>query len=866
MQTNSSHMQCLCRKGYSGVDCSVPVDECSLNLCRNNGSCLNRIPPAGFQCVCMPQFSGVYCEKAYDVCQEQPCLNGGACRPTSDGGFHCDCPPDFTGSRCQDSADQCSSAENPCMGRGQCRNRNGSFVCDCAAAYAGEHCEQTLCSAQTMNPCQNGKCLLDEHNTDGFRCNCSLGFKGSLCEENIDDCIGVSCSGHGLCIDDIGKYRCLCLPGYSGFNCDIAEAARAEDEVVVLDHCMSNPCDHGACLNRADGFSCICDPAWRGRTCSETDCSTTSCLNGGTCVVMVGGQAPVCLCDENWLGSRCEVAKDPCQNSPCQNGGLCAPLASNSAMKLECLCQPDYGGYYCEYRIDDCKGPARCLNGGTCQDGIGNFTCLCPASFTGWRCDIAQFSSSTTIATTSWPSTAILPTSTSRTSPATVSPSTPMQRTVSTSSPVTSSRLPSSGGLIIVMPTKRPPYNRTVSATAVITIPQAVVNTATVMLGFGQINVTSFRNPTLRPANTQSATVPSIQSVLSALSRTTASSTVTTQTSSPTLKLASTSSSPSSLTTSQQTSTAVILAVTVNTLNRPTLGSQALPLPYDVENSDMPLEGVANAVGVPDLPLQVAVNPLVSCPPTFCRNGGLCRIDQSYRFRCDCPLRFVGDVCEDEVLITRPHFAGNGYLRYNLSSSITAGDWDVPPGYFEVALRFSVDPASSTANATLIEAGSAAFGSQSIQLVMVNRSRLNLSVSCGSQGLILLLEVTSNVASTNADAPSVLFLATQLPTSASSNCSAVLRWGSSSAQRSLIVQSLSSSSASLDYVLLGGSPFSASNFSGSLSNLQINKKDVDFDVDVHSGYNVLQGSLNTCWRVQCRNNGTCLEYVHVSFQ
>jgi EGF-like domain len=44
------------------------------------------------------------------------------------------------------------------------------------------------------------------------------------------------------------------------------------------------------------------------------------------------------------------------------------------------------GGFYCEYRIDDCKAlpsARRCLNGGICQDAIANFTCLCPSLFTG---------------------------------------------------------------------------------------------------------------------------------------------------------------------------------------------------------------------------------------------------------------------------------------------------------------------------------------------------------------------------------------------------------------------------------------------------------------------------------------------------
>ena len=39
--------------------------------------------------------------------------------------------------------------------------------------------------------------------------------------------------------------------------------------------------------------------------------------------------------------------------------------------------------------IDDCKaGP--CNNGGTCVDGIGSYSCLCPAGFAGNDCEISM--------------------------------------------------------------------------------------------------------------------------------------------------------------------------------------------------------------------------------------------------------------------------------------------------------------------------------------------------------------------------------------------------------------------------------------------------------------------------------------------
>ena len=36
--------------------------------------------------------------------------------------------------------------------------------------------------------------------------------------------------------------------------------------------------------------------------------------------------------------------------------------------------------------IDDCEGH-ECLNGATCVDGINTYTCTCPTSHSGDRCE-----------------------------------------------------------------------------------------------------------------------------------------------------------------------------------------------------------------------------------------------------------------------------------------------------------------------------------------------------------------------------------------------------------------------------------------------------------------------------------------------
>ena len=53
---------------------------------------------------------------------------------------------------------------------------------------------------------------------------------------------------------------------------------------------------------------------------------------------------------------------------------------------FKCACVTGYRGKTCNININDCT-PDACFNGGTCIDGVGNFTCICPAGFTGSMCE-----------------------------------------------------------------------------------------------------------------------------------------------------------------------------------------------------------------------------------------------------------------------------------------------------------------------------------------------------------------------------------------------------------------------------------------------------------------------------------------------
>ena len=53
-----------------------------------------------------------------------------------------------------------------------------------------------------------------------------------------------------------------------------------------------------------------------------------------------------------------------------------------------CECPPGFTGKNCSDNIDDCKSHV-CLNGATCLDAVGSYTCMCAPGFSGQFCEIA---------------------------------------------------------------------------------------------------------------------------------------------------------------------------------------------------------------------------------------------------------------------------------------------------------------------------------------------------------------------------------------------------------------------------------------------------------------------------------------------
>ncbi|XP_034022451.1 cadherin EGF LAG seven-pass G-type receptor 2 isoform X2 [Thalassophryne amazonica] len=101
-------------------------------------------PIAGLRCRCPTGFTGDYCETEIDLCYSKPCGAHGVCRGR-EGGYTCECFGDYTGERCELSARSGRCVPGICKNGGSCVNLLvGGFKCECpSGGYEKPYCEMT---------------------------------------------------------------------------------------------------------------------------------------------------------------------------------------------------------------------------------------------------------------------------------------------------------------------------------------------------------------------------------------------------------------------------------------------------------------------------------------------------------------------------------------------------------------------------------------------------------------------------------------------------------------------------------------------------------------------------------------------------
>lgn len=135
--------KCECKKGYSGLNCELEQNECSLNAT----SC-----PEGAMCQDLPGRNTIKC-----LCRE---------------GYR---------------GENCEITMNPCENTDFSENLNWSEF-----SRSGQPLSSSALLAATNGRaiCQNdGKCIpLEQGSSIKYKCECLEGFTGRHCEINIDDC------------------------------------------------------------------------------------------------------------------------------------------------------------------------------------------------------------------------------------------------------------------------------------------------------------------------------------------------------------------------------------------------------------------------------------------------------------------------------------------------------------------------------------------------------------------------------------------------------------------------------------------------------------------------------------------------------
>ena len=101
--------------------------------------------------------------------------------------------------------------------------------------------------------------VLCAQNFGGADCTqCVPGFTGPNCDE-VDDCVGVTCSGNGLCVDGVGTFQCFCDPEFIGEMCQ-----------TNINDCVGVNCSgNGLCVDGVNSFTCECMTGYGGTLCSE---------------------------------------------------------------------------------------------------------------------------------------------------------------------------------------------------------------------------------------------------------------------------------------------------------------------------------------------------------------------------------------------------------------------------------------------------------------------------------------------------------------------------------------------------------------------------------------------------------------------
>ena len=92
----------------------------------------------------------------------------------------------------------------------------------------------------------------------------------------MDECASCPCQNGATCLQSqLNMYKCQCMPGYTGVNCELPN-----------DPCASQPCKNSAVcvLDTPNSFKCLCAIGFTGPLCDQIidPCTSQNCVRNYT--------------------------------------------------------------------------------------------------------------------------------------------------------------------------------------------------------------------------------------------------------------------------------------------------------------------------------------------------------------------------------------------------------------------------------------------------------------------------------------------------------------------------------------------------------------------------------------------------------
>ncbi|KAJ8734397.1 hypothetical protein PYW07_014948 [Mythimna separata] len=334
-----------------------------------------------------------HCEvDAGDPCASNPCQNAARCVEDVRGDYSCDCPPNYHGTY------TLLARYVHTLRGGRGRPVRVEPVPERGALRRGR-ARRLLVRLPAQLPR-----YVHTTSTHGTYTHCEV--------DAGDPCASNPCQNAARCVEDVrGDYSCDCPPNYHGTYTLLARyvhtlrggrgrPVRVEPhgtythcEVDAGDPCASNPCQNAArCVEDVCGdYSCDCPPNYHGMYCElevslDPLCVAGPCRNNGSCSVPPGADSYVCACPPGYTGRNCETDVDECaaQAAPCLNGGSCQDAVNN----FTCDCTgTGYTGARCELNVNECEEERNICGHGVCYDTYGSYVCACQLGYKGERCN-----------------------------------------------------------------------------------------------------------------------------------------------------------------------------------------------------------------------------------------------------------------------------------------------------------------------------------------------------------------------------------------------------------------------------------------------------------------------------------------------